>query len=291
MIMVLIGAILWGVSGTAAQVLFQNNGFQPAWLVTVRMGLSGLILVLFSMIGAGTQKTFVIWKRPKDVLYLVVFAVIGLIGVQYSFFVTIALSNAATATILQYLGPVAITLYLALRLRRMPNRWESLAVVLAFVGTCLLITDGRWNAISISPGAVSWGLISALALAFYTMFPQKLIKQYGSAIIVGWAMLIGSVLLSFVTHPWRLQGTWSYWALELVTFVVLFGTLVAFYLYLESLRYITPSETSLLGCAEPLSSAFVAMMFLHVRLGLIAWIGAFCILATVVILSRKSAGR
>jgi drug/metabolite transporter (DMT)-like permease len=41
--LVLTGAALWGVSGTAAQYLFQQQGFSPEWLTVVRLLLSGII--------------------------------------------------------------------------------------------------------------------------------------------------------------------------------------------------------------------------------------------------------
>jgi drug/metabolite transporter (DMT)-like permease len=288
-LMVLVAATLWGVSGTAAQVLFQSFGFEPGWLVTVRMGVSGFLLVLSGWLSSGIGNTCTIWKNRNDAVQVVIYAVLGLVGVQYSYFASIHLGNAATATILQYLGPVLITIYMTLRYRRLPTLYEGTAVLLAILGTCLLVTNGEIGKLSISAGSLVWGLISAVALAFYTVFPAALIRKYGAASVVGWAMLIGSILFSLYTRPWYVQGVWTTFSAELVVFVVLFGTLIPFFLYLESLRYITPSETGVLGCAEPLSSVLVAVLFLHVKLGTIALLGGFCIILTVGILAKKSA--
>ena len=62
-----------------------------------------------------------------------------------------------------------------------------------------------------------------------------------------------------------------------VLFVILFGTLIPFFLYLESLRYIRPTETSLLASAEPLTAAVAAVLWLKVPFGLPEWVGALCI--------------
>ena len=41
-ILVIIGSMLWGVSGTVAQYLFQKKGFSTEWLVVIRLLISGV---------------------------------------------------------------------------------------------------------------------------------------------------------------------------------------------------------------------------------------------------------
>ncbi len=47
-ILVLTAAILWGISGTVAQFVFQRNHFSPEWLVVIRLLFSGVILLIFA---------------------------------------------------------------------------------------------------------------------------------------------------------------------------------------------------------------------------------------------------
>ena len=61
---------------------------------------------------------------------------------QYSYFRAIELSNAATATTLQYTGPALVLIWLALREKRMPGRRELIAVVCAMGGAFFLATHG-----------------------------------------------------------------------------------------------------------------------------------------------------
>jgi len=67
----------------------------------------------------------------------------------------------------------------------------------------------------------------------------------------------------------------------------IFGTLIAFFCYLESLKHLEAAETSLLSCAEPLSAAFLAVIWLKVPFNIFEWIGAFFILTTILLLSLK----
>ncbi|HET7579258.1 MAG TPA: EamA family transporter [Bacillales bacterium] len=284
-IMVLFGSTLWGGSGTVAQRLFEDSGFQPGWLVTMRLLVSGILLLLMQ---AMKTDIFRIWKKKRDGLQLILFGILGMLAVQYTYFAAIDAGNAATATLLQYLGPALITVYLALRFKRFPKVREIVAVILALLGTYFLVTDGSPQNLTISPAAIAWGLASAAALAFYTLNPENLLKEWGAGIVVGWGMLIGGIGLSFLYPPWQTSGQqWNVTTFSFVAFVILFGTLLAFFLYLESLKFIKPTETSLLACAEPLSAAIVAILWLHVPFGLYQMIGGLCILATVVLLSLK----
>jgi drug/metabolite transporter (DMT)-like permease len=54
---------------------------------------------------------------------------------------------------------------------------------------------------------------------------------------------------------------------------------------MESLKYIRPSEASLLACAEPLSASFLAVVWLQVSFSMIEWLGAFCIILAIFVLS------
>lgn len=283
--MVLLGAVLWGVSGTAAQVLFQHDGFDAGWLVCVRMSIAGVLLLAVISMKSGPMRSIAVWKDKRDALRLVLFGIIGLLGVQYSYFASIRYGNAATGTMLQYMGPIFITGYLALRQRRLPSISECVAVFLALAGALLLVTNGDVRSFSVAPLAVFWGLVSAMTLAFYSLYPQSLLRKYGAATIVGWAMLIGGIGMACITPPWHFTGHSSFGAWWLVCFVVLFGTLIAFYVYMSSLKYISPSEASLLSCGEPLSASIIAVACLHVQMGLPAIIGGLCILVTVAILA------
>ena len=224
-------AALWGVSGAFAQFLFNEKNFNAEWLVTVRLLISGSIMLSLGII-KGDKDVWHIWKNKKYAVQLVVFSFLGMLLVQYSYFITIFHSNAATATVLQYIGPVFIAIYLALRLRKWPKPIEILAIGLAMLGTFLLVTHGDINSLTITPTALVWGIISAIALAAYTILPVHLLKEYSPIVIIGWSMLIAGTGMALVYPPTHFPGIWdmeTFWA---VAFIILFGTLISFYIFL-----------------------------------------------------------
>lgn len=287
--MVIAAATLWGLAGTAAQVLFHADHFAPAWLVSVRMLLSGVVLVLWSSMRSPTA-TRQLLSKPSAWVSLILFSLIGLWGVQFTYFKAISAGNAASATLLQYIGPPLIVLYGALRDRLWPARSEFLAIALALIGTFLLVTDGHLQRLAVPLPAIVFGLLSALLLVFYTLQPLSLIRQFGAITIVGWGMLLGG-LASLAAGPiWVVPHAWAARPepLILIAFVVLGGTLAAFTLYLASLHYLKPSQTGLLATAEPVTAVLASMIFLHVHLGYWQIAGAAAIVFALASVSLAS---
>ncbi|WP_107942742.1 DMT family transporter [Metasolibacillus fluoroglycofenilyticus] len=282
--LVLLAALFWGISGTVSQYLFQTLHMSTEWLTTIRLLCGGIILLTVAYRQQGTR-IFHIWRQKADILALIIFGVIGMIGVQYTYLAAINYGNAATATVLQYLGPAIVTAYFIALAKRLPTIKELLAVGFALFGTFLLVTHGNIHSLSISKDAFIWGILSAFGLAFYTIQPIQVLRRWGSMLVVGWGMIIGGIAFSFVHPPWHFEGEWQFSAPFALLFVIVCGTVIAFYSYLESMKYLTPTETSLLACAEPLSAAVTSVLFLGVAFGWIDWLGTFFILGTIAILA------
>ncbi|WP_292008958.1 EamA family transporter [Chryseobacterium sp.] len=282
----ILAALLWGVSGTFGQFLFQQRGVNIEWLITIRMLISGVCLLFFAGF-VEKSDVFSVWKNKKDALQLAVFSITGMLAVQYTYFAAIKHSNAATATVLQYSGPVVIAVYLACKNKKLPVLIEFVAIVLAVLGTFLLVTHGNINSLSISPIALMFGLASAVALAIYTLQPIRLLSRYPSSVIIGWGMMCGGVAFSFVKAPWDIEGSWDMQTYWYTAFIVLFGTLVAFYAYLTAVQIIGGQKSSLLASMEPLSATVLAVLWLNVPFSMIDWIGSLLIVSTVFLLSIK----
>ena len=283
----LLPGVLWGLSGVFGQYLFQQRGISAEWLVTTRLLISGSLMLIISFAGS-REKTLAIFKDKKDTRRLVIFAIFGLMAVQLTYFVAIAKSNAPTATILQYVFPVMIVLYTAGRGRKLPNKKEVVAVILAMAGIFLLVTHGNPGTLSITVEALVWGLSSAVAMAFYTMYPGSLQKRWGSPVVVGWGMLFGGIALNFYHPFWEFTGDIDLMCLLMIAFIILFATFGAFYIYLVSVTMIGATYASLFACIEPLASAFFSVVGLNLVFNSMDWIGAALIMITMFLLSWKT---
>ena len=279
----LVAATLFGVGGTFAQFLFTQRGVNVDWLVTMRLLTSGVLLLAFCVVRQG-RAVLAVWR---DGPALILFAIAGMLGVQYTYMAAIEASNTATATVLQYTAPAMVALWLAMARRRLPDVRELAAIVLAMIGTFCLVTHGNPTHLNITALALWWGIASAVTAAFNAIQPASLLKRHGAALITGWGMLIGGIALSLRHPPWVLEGAWDARAIAFLAFILLLGTLLAFYLMLKALSLIGAQKSSLLTCAEPLAAAVLAVWWLQVPWGVWDWLGTVLVLATVVLLARE----
>lgn len=285
LLLVLCGGTLWGGTGVLVQFLFQEKYLDPTWLAAVRMLVAGIL-----MVGFDYQRSYDIWAVWRDAVYrrqLLAFGIFGMLGTQYTYYLSISYGNAATATVLQYLMPIIVLLYMVWRWRRLPNLLEGFCVFLAVLGTYLLITKGQWATLAISRETLFWGVLSAFGFAFYTLQPRSLLLRYSSATVIGWSMVIGGGALEIFLQPWQFIGIWDWQTFMAMAVIIFFGTIIAFYAYLESTKYISPSEVSALSSVEPLSSVLLSVIFSHVSFGLPDGLGILCILGMVFLLARE----
>ncbi|MBG9791315.1 transporter [Paenibacillus dendritiformis] len=284
--LVITGAILWGIGGTVAQKLFQQFAIEVNWLVTTRLLIAGVLLLTIQLCRQGRSQILGVWKNRRTACRLIIFGLLGMLAVQYTYMASIQHGNAAVATLLQYLAPVMIILYSLIRRQSVLTRQDVLTVSLALAGCFFLLTNGSISQLSVPTPAIVWGVLSGVALAFYTLYAVPLLAQYESLVIVGWAMVLGGVALSFIHPPWRVDfHSLTAEAYVYLFFVIIFGTMLAFWFYIESLQSLLPKETSLLGSLEPLAAVFATVLWLHEPFGWFQWIGAACILGMIFMLA------
>ncbi|MDO4343827.1 MAG: DMT family transporter [Eubacteriales bacterium] len=286
----LAGAVLWGCSGACGQYVFTNYGVDSGWLTAVRMLGAGIVLTLFILIKQ-PGKAAGIWKVKGDALQVVIFAVFGLLFCQYSYLTAISYSNAGTATVLQYLGPVLIMVLVCAFSRRFPTLRETAAVILAVLGTFFLATHGNPANMILTKQGLAWGLISAVSLACYTMLPAKIIPRWGSLVVTGYGMLIGGVVLAAFLNMRRLFVPLDAKGWLAVGGVVILGTLVAYTLYLQGVGDIGPVKASMLASVEPVAATFLSVFWLGSSFELMDLAGFACIMATVFLLTQHRDGK
>ncbi|AGB76118.1 membrane protein [Pseudocitrobacter faecalis] len=286
---VLIAAVLWGSSGVCAQYIMEQSQMSSQFLTMTRLLFAGLILLTLSFVHG--DRIFRIMKNRKDALSLLFFTLVGALTVQLSFLMTIEKSNAATATVLQFLAPTIIVAWFSLVRKSRPGMLVFAAIGTSLIGTFLLVTHGNPTSLSISGGALFWGIVSAFTAAFYTTYPSQLIARYGTLPIVGWSMLIGgAVLLPFYAgqgESFTLSGN----VVLAFFYLVVIGTSLTFSLYLKGAQMIGGPRASILSCAEPLSSAFLSLLLLGITFTLPDWLGTLLILSSVILISLDSRRR
>lgn len=280
-VLVLSSTVMWGLVGVLVQYLTGTCHFTPEWLVNVRLIIGGLILLVVTYFFYEKDIFYIFKNNIKGLLIL---GIIGLLGSQYGFYLSVAHSNAPTATILVFLLPVFTVLYTLIIKHKMPSGIETIAIILAAIGTTLIVTKGDFSRIQLSPIALFAGVSSAICCVVYTIQPRKMLATYPATAVIGWGMLFGGIVMSFFSDIQDV-GVINIYSISSIFIMIIFGTIIAFCFYLKSLLYISPTEASILTVGEPLASIFFSVILLGVSFSFIEMIGAILILSTVFILA------
>ena len=284
MLSTFVGGTLWGINGVMGNYLFLNKNVTTPWLIPYRLILAGFLLLGYLYYKKGS-KIFDVLKNPKDLFQIVLFGFIGMLGTQYTYFSAIQFSNAAIATVLTYFGPTLVLIYMCLREKRKPLKYEIVSICLSSFGVFLLATHGDITSLQISFKALVWGILSALSVVFYTVQPESLLKKYGASIVVAWGMMIGGIFIAFVTKPWNINVTFDFITFLVLMLIIVFGTIIAFILYLTGVNIIGPTKASIIACIEPVAATICAILFLGVTFDFLDVIGFLCIISTIFIVA------
>lgn len=270
------GPVLWGFSGSIAQYLFTEESIPTQWIVGIRLLIAGLLLVIWCYF-IDSRELFAILKKPRYIVQLLAFGLLGMLPAQYTYFMAIKYGNAPTATVLQFLGPLFIILYISLRKLQMPRRIDIISIFLAILGTFLLVTHGHINQLMLSPAAVAWGVGAGISQASYTLLPRELLQRFDARIVTGWSMLLGGIVFApfaDLTHVPHLTGI----AWLCILFIIIGGTMFSYLFYLQSLNYLTPATTGMLSAFEPLTATILAITVLNTKVSTAEIAGALLIL-------------
>ena len=289
-ILTLLGATLWGVSGTSVQFVGNFRHMNLEWLLTMRLITAGLLTVLYGWIRQGNA-IFNVFHNWRDTLGLVVFGVFGMALCQYTYFRSIVIAGAGIATVLQYLAPSMIIIYLLVRYGKRPSTGEIISVILALAGTICLMGNNGFSFESFRSDVLFWGLLSAVGVAVYSVSPARLLATYGTIPIVGFGMLLSGLVAAVLFQQPHSYATWDVWTVVGCFNVVFLGTIVSFNAYLEGVKRIGAVPGSILSSIEPISAAFFGWALLGNQFNWIGILGMAMIIATVIIIALEKRGQ
>lgn len=278
------GGICWGFSGSCGEYLFKIHNLNSSWLCSVRIICAGLIMLGISLVKYRGELKKLICNK-KDLFSTVLFGILGLLMSQYCYLTAISYSNAGTATVLQYLGPVFIMIFACLVGKRLPGVGETVALLLAVAGTFLIATHGNFGSLSISTGALVYGLLAALALVFYTLLPVRIIPQYGTMPVMGVGMIVGGLVLLPIARPWSYDVSLPFSGIAAFAAIVVVGTVLAFTLYIMGVEHAGAVKASVASSGEPVAAAVISAVWLGNNFLFADIVGFAAVIAAVIILS------
>lgn len=284
-----LGGICWGFSGTCAQLMTSGFGVPVAWITCVRLLLAAVIFLVVCAVRE-PRNLLATLRDARSIGRIAAFALLGVLLTQVSYLSAISYTNAGTGTVLERTGLIVIMAYVCLRMKRLPRPREAVGLVLAIGGTVLIATKGNLGSLAIPAEGLFWGIVSAFALAFYTLLPGKVLEKWGSFIVTGLAMLIGGVVATVAVQPWSIPVDVSPALAGVMLAMVIVGTFAAYLFYLQGITDAGPVRAGLVGCVEPVSATVISAVWLGTPVGVVDVVGCVMIIAMVFLVTEREEG-
>lgn len=274
-IMVLLGAVLWGTTGTTQT--FLQGGISSFAVACVRSGIGGgLLLILVLMMKKMTWRT---WPWKWNIL-----AALAIALFQCLFFSSIRFTGVAIGTVVTIgSAPVFSGILEWVIWKVKPSRIWAAATSFSIIG-CALLFVNRGEAI-IDPAGIGLALCAGLMFALYTNVSKQLMKHAETLPAVAMTFSICSVILAPIA---LMDGV--LWITDIVNLVPMLymgiiTTSIAYLLFLAGLRSVNSSAAVTLSLAEPLTAALLGVLFLGEYLSLTSWAGVFLILGGIIVIT------
>lgn len=294
-------AACWATGGLTAKWLFspldattRRWPVPPLGLTVDPIALSGArALVAFAILAVSLafvrrDALRVAWR---DLPFFVVFGVLGLAMVHFTYFKTLSLTGVATAILLEYLAPVLV---MGVSVAFLGERFSwSLPVAVAFsVAGCALVAGAIGGGVRpVPPAGVAWGLASAVFFALYTLmgkyaarrFSPWTLLTYGlGAAAIFWLLFIGPVkVVSLLMRPSTFLA---------VVFIAVVSTILPFVAYLTALHHIDATKVTITATLEPALAGIGAYVVLHESLTGLQVLGGALVVVAITLAQASGRG-
>jgi len=267
-------------------------GVDPATLTTIR--LTGTTLVLVGVAAAFRPSAL---RPPTGRLgwLLVLHGLVGVAGLQWTYFVAIDRLPVGMALLLEYQAPILVAVWARLVQKEQVRSRMWLGLALAMVGLGLATGIGR--GVSFDGLGILAGLGAAVCFAAYFLIGEHGIGVLDPLRVILWSFLVATVALNVVSpitafdtglldDQAPLLGrladvdlpVWS-----LLAWVVVLGTLLPFGVELLALRHLSATAVTMVAMLEPVGVSALGWVWFREELGVVALIGGVAVVAGILL--------
>ena len=239
-----------------------------------------------------------LWARRRhaeplsrhDLLLVLVLGLIGYYLSSFLDFLGLQYVSAGLERLILFLYPTMTVILSALLTRRAISRTVMAAMAVCYAGIALVFFH--------DVGTLQGGLVVGASLVFastlsysvYLVGAGHAIARIGTSRFTAYAMIVAtaaSVLQFSVTHPLDALELPAR-VYELALAMAIFSTLLPVFLLSHAIRRIGSGSTSLIGSIGPVSTIFMAYVFLQERVSLLQIAGSALVLAGVILVGLHS---
>ena len=277
-IFVLLGAMLWGTTGTAQTFLPDNA--HPFIISAGRSATGGIPLLIVMILLKKLKLHTWPWKQT-------LYAAICISLFQLLFFSSVKLTGVAIASVVAIgSAPVFSGMVEWIFLKMRPTKVWGFSTGLAIVGCLFLfLTKGE---VTIDPVGILYSLVAGLIFAFYTLTSKSLLQKEEAIPVVAMTFSLSALLLTPFFFVYDISWLADTGNVGIIFYLGLATTSIAYVLYGWGLRKIPASSALTLSLAEPTTAALLGVVVVGEILGVTSWIGIGLLLGSIVILTLGS---
>jgi drug/metabolite transporter (DMT)-like permease len=298
--LVLAAVVLWSVNAAVAKVVIDSGGLTPMRLAEARA--TGAALLLFA--GIALVRPVNLRVSAREAGFLAVFGIAGLALVHFFYFVAISHLDIGIALVIQYLSPVLIALWARFFVHEPVRRRLWIALALSLTGLSLVVE--LWSGGGLDGVGVAASLAAAFSFACYVIMADHSLQRGRDAFsLLAWGFLFAAVFWAFA-QPWwgfpteiitretSLLGRFSEFNAPvwfLLSYIVIFGTIVPFVFMVSALHHISPTRATIVAMSEPVVAGIVAFVWLRQEIGPQQIAGGLLVLAGILLAQTARAVR
>ncbi len=277
-----------GFSGKAILVkLAYLEHADAVTLLALRMAFS---LPFFIAIGIWSARQHPVPLKKHDKLVLLGLGFVGYYLSSLLDFLGLQYISAGLERLILFLYPTMTVLLGALIYRQPIKKTVIAAMLLSYAGIALVFI----NSVSVQNQNVSLGaslvFMSTLSYSIYLVGAGHAISRIGSMRFTAYAMIIacGATLLQFFLIRPISTLDLPLKVYELALGMAIFSTILPVFLLSFAIRRIGSGSTSLIGSIGPISTIFMAYLFLNENISWLQITGSTLVLAGVIIVSMNT---
>jgi len=286
----IVSAVTFGSSGVGAKALIAS-GWTAGGAVLVRLGGAAVVLLILGTVvyrgrwplGPGAGRT------------LFLYGAVAMAGTQLAYFNAVRTLDVGVALLIEFLAPVLLLAWTALRARALPAAGTLAGAAVALAGLVLVI-DPR-GAGPLDPVGVLWALAAAVGLSTFFVLSSRdrsglpaLVMAAGGttvgAALIGTAGLLGIVPVRMTAHRTLLAGHEVAWYVPAL-WLVLLATVVAYLSGIGAISRLGTRVASFVALSEVLAAILIAWLVLSELPGTTQLIGGILILAGIITVQQR----
>src|SRR5581483_513921 len=210
---------------------------------------------------------------------------------NFCYYASLARLPVAVAITVQYTAPALVVLWTVVVDRYRPSTGLVLALVCAVAGVALLaelpsvLTSGR---LRLSGSGIAFSIAAAFAFATYMVSGRRLALTVGAREGVARGFVVAGVLWIVVQltrgrPDTLLQARFLPW----VAFLAIATTVLPFLFFVWGLERVPVSNAGIVSTLEPLTAAFIAVVWLGEHLSGVQIAGALMVVAGIAVVQLE----